>query len=401
MHLVYVTAAMPFSLDETFIIPEILELQKRGHQVTVIPIRPVRGVFHEDAQTLTVIAQPLLSLSIFRKALAEMVRSPTLVLRSALLLAASRSISVLLKNLAVLPKGLWLARLVRQEDVGHIHAHFASTSATAALIASVVSGIPWSFTAHRWDISENNLLEKKVQTAKFARAIDHRGGQELTICAGMHQHKIRIIHMGVAVLPSNPEREERPRAPLRILLGARLDEIKGHCFALEAVARLKIASVDVSLDCAGHGPLKARLEQFAAALDIVDRVHFLGCLDHEELLTKLRDHYWDVALLSSIETCQDREGIPVFLIEAMAAGVPVVATKTGGIPELVANGTGILIRQRDATAIAEALARLATDGEFRRQLAKAAIQRVRDQFAIESSVSALLDEISPGESTDR
>ena len=330
MHLVYVTAAMPLSFDETFIVPEILEFQKRGHQVTVIPIRPLRPVFHADARALTTIAQPVLSLSIVGKALAEIVRAPTLALRSALLLATSRNIRVLLENLAVFPKGLWLARLARQQGVDHIHAYWAGTSATAGLVASLVSGIPWSFTAHNWDILENNLLYKKAQAAMFVRAIDARGGQELATYMGVHQHKVRVIHMGVAVHPRSPEREGRPPGPLRVLLGARFDERKGHHDALEAVARLKAAGVDVSLDCAGHGPLEATIKKYAGALDVLDRVRFSGWLDHQELLTQLGDRRWDVALLPSIETYEDREGIPVFLIEAMAAGVPSLPPRLEG-----------------------------------------------------------------------
>src|SRR5437867_362840 len=138
MHLVYVTAGMPFTFDETYIIPEILELQKRGHRVTVIPIRPLRPIFHEDARALTTIAQPVLSLPIIGNALAEIVRAPSLVLRSALLLVTSRNARVFVKNLAVFPKGLWLARVARRKGVDHFHAHFASTSATVALVASIV-----------------------------------------------------------------------------------------------------------------------------------------------------------------------------------------------------------------------------------------------------------------------
>jgi glycosyltransferase involved in cell wall biosynthesis len=396
MHLAYVTAALPFSLEETWIVPEILEFQKRGHRVTVVPIRPRRAVFHDDAQLLTdfTIAKPILSASILGNALTEILRSPKLALRSALLLARSRNIRVLLKNLAVLPKGLWLARLVRQEGVDHIHAHFASTNATVALMASLVSGIPWSFTAHRWDISENNLLDKKTQTATFVRAIDARGGQELRTYAGEHQYKVRVIHMGVITYPPNLEREWSLRNPLRVLLGARFDEQKGHRYALEAVAQLKRIGVNVTLHCAGDGPLKFTMENYASALDLLDRVTFPGLLEHQTLMTQLREHRWDVALLPSIETCKEYEGIPVFLIEAMVAGVPVVSTNTGGIPELLEGGAGILVPQRDASAIAEALMKLASDGDYRRQLANAGVRRVRDQFTIKSTVSALLDEIS-------
>ncbi len=398
MHLVFVTAALPFSFEETYIIPEILELERRGHQVTVVPIYPRRRIIHEDARLLikSSIAEPLLSLSIVRYAMAEFIRGPSQAVRSALSFSTSRNLRVLLKNLAVFPKGLWLARLARNQHVDHIHAHFASTSATAALVASIVSGIPWSFTAHRWDISENNLLDKKAEEAKFARAIDARGAQELRTFVGAHHDKVRLIHMGVAFHPPIRDREVRSAGPLRILLGARLDDFKGHWYALEAVARLKAACIDVFLCCAGDGPLKATLQNYASALDVLDCVQFPGFIDHYRLLTELRENRWDVALLPSIETSESREGIPVFLIEAMAAGVPVIATNTGGIPELLHSGAGVIVEQQNAAAIAEALGRLAVDPNIRRKLADAGVRRVHHEYTIASSVSALLDEISSG-----
>jgi colanic acid/amylovoran biosynthesis glycosyltransferase len=395
LNLIYVTAALPFGPEETWITPEIVELESRGHRVTVIPIRPSREIVHEDARRLTgsTIAEPLLSPSVLGSALAEIVREPTRTLRSALLIAHSRNGRVLLNNLAVFPKGLWLARLARRQNVDHIHAHFASTNATVALVAGLVSGIPWSFTAHRWDISENNLVRKKVRAATFARVIDVRGARELATLVGRQLHDLPLIHMGVPLPPPGRVRERKPRSPLRVLLGARFDEFKGHRYALEAVARLEAVGVDVSLQCAGDGPLKATIERYSDALGVSKRVHFPGFIDHQELLKQLRDGHWDVALLPSIETRESREGIPVFLIEAMAAGVPVVATDTGGISELLGRGAGMLIPQRDPGAIAQALATLAADGEHGLQLANAGARRVRQDFAIASTVSALLDEI--------
>lgn len=395
MHILFITAGLPFSSVESHIIPEILEVQRRGHRVTVVPIRPRGSFVHEDARQLieSAITQPVLSLSIVCKALAEIARAPALLVRSARLLAASRNLHILFKNLAVLPKGLWLAYLVKRRAVDHIHAHWAGTTATAALIANAGSGVPWSFTAHRWDISENNLLKAKAQTAAFVRAIDVRGAQELAGIIGPSEHKLRVIHIGVAVRPQCADREGKSRVSLRVLLAARLVEVKGHRYALEAVARLKSAGVDVALHCIGDGPLKVTLEKHAVALDVLDRVQFLGLVDHRKLLMQLADHRWDVALLPSIHIGEQREGIPVFLIEAMAAGLPVVGTNTGGIPELLEGNAGMVIPERDANAIAEALAKLATDGDLRRRLTGAAVRRVRNQFTIEGTVSALLGEI--------
>jgi glycosyltransferase involved in cell wall biosynthesis len=395
MHLIYVTSAMPFGPGETFIIPEILEIERRGHRVTVIPVRPGCNVFHEDARALTAVSEPLLSGSVASGALLELRRRPKLVLDAARLLAASRNAKVFLKNLTVLPKGLWLGGVARQQRADHIHAHFASTSATVALLASEASGIPWSFTAHRWDISENNLVARKLQTARFGRAIDRRGQQELATYSSAGRQKLRLIHVGVAVPVSTRTKLRPAHRPLRVLLAARFDEMKGHRYALDAVAQLRACGVNVSLECAGFGPLKATVEEYASALGLLDRVHIGSLLDHRELLQGLEENRWDVALLPSLETREGREGIPVFLIEAMAAGVPVVATNTGGIPELVEEGSGILVPQRDAGALADALALLAMDGDRRQRFGRAGVERVRERFTVEASVSALLDEISP------
>jgi colanic acid/amylovoran biosynthesis glycosyltransferase len=396
MHLMYVTSSLPFSYEETWIIAEVSELQRLGHRVTLVPIRPHDAVIHKDALPLTdsTIAEPILSLRIIGATLCEIARRPTLALRSIFLLANSRILRVLLKNLAVFPKALWLARIARRQGVDHIHAHFASTNSTCALVASLFSGIPWSFTAHRWDISENNLLAEKIQAAMFARAIYARGGNQLSIFAGAHRHKVRVIHMGVVLPPQTSISEGMREGSLRVLIGARFDELKGHRYALEAVAQLKRAGVNISLDCAGDGPLKTATEKYASTLDILDRVNFTGLLDHQELLTHLHKHRWDVALLPSIENYKGHEGIPVFLIEAMAAGIPVVATNTGGTPELLKDGAGILIPQQDANAIAKALTKLDSDRQFSWRLGEAGNRRVRNEFTIGSTISALLNELS-------
>ena len=172
MKLLYVTAGLPFSRSETFIIPEILELQRRGHEVTLVPVRPLPNVLHGDARQLLDIAvvAPVLSPSIAIGALAQLGRSPFRSAAAALTLRASRDMMTLAKNAAVLPKALWLAQLARSRGIEHIHAHWAGTSATLAFLAAEIAGIPWSFTAHCCDIPEDNLLLEKSRTATFERA---------------------------------------------------------------------------------------------------------------------------------------------------------------------------------------------------------------------------------------
>ena len=110
----------------------------------------------------------------------RLVGSPVRVARVALeLLRASRSWRILLKNVVVLPKALYATRLVRAFDAGHIHAHWASVPASMAFVVSRLTGIPWSVTAHRFDIAEDNVLRVKMQSARFARVISSRGRREV------------------------------------------------------------------------------------------------------------------------------------------------------------------------------------------------------------------------------
>jgi colanic acid/amylovoran biosynthesis glycosyltransferase len=397
VHLLYVTAAMPFSFGETFITTEILELRRRGHRVTVVPVRPRRrDVPHDDARQLTdsTINEAVLSLRVVLGALGQLIHAPLESAKAAWLIARSRSLKVLFNNLAVLPKGLWLGGVAREKQIHHIHAHWLGTSATTAFIASIVSGVDWSFTAHRWDISENNLIEEKTRTAKFARAIDISGGREPAALMGPYSHKLRIIHMGVAINPPGLGPAPMGKTSLRVLLGAHFFEKKGHVFALRAISILKASGVDVWLDCAGDGPLRNIVEQWAVSLGVADRVRFMGLVSHPQLLSRLRLGEWNVALLSSVVTPNAHEGIPVILMEAMAAGLPVVATETGGVPELLAHGVGLLVPERDPEAIAAALAQLASDVNLRGSLSRMGLERIRDEFEIESVVSALLNQIS-------
>jgi glycosyltransferase involved in cell wall biosynthesis len=403
MKLVFVTAALPTSSVEAFLIAEFDEAARLGHELLVVPVRPHGPIVHAEARRFPSVLQPLLSPAIVARAIRELVRAPRDVLRVAsILVRASRGLDVMLKNLAVLPKGLWLASVARAAHSDHIHACFASTSASVAYIASAVSKIPWSFTGHRWDIAENNLLAEKGATARFIRAIDERGMRSLAHHASPHGAKVRELRMGV-VLPGAapplaatahaPEVPTRGSRPLRVIVGARLAEVKGHVYALEALAQLVRRDVDVTMDFAGDGPLRDALEQRARSLGIATHVTFLGAVDHTTFLADMTAGRWDIAMLPSIENDIDWEGIPVFLVEAMATRIPVIATNTGGIPQLLDDGAGTLVPQRDPTALADALLAL-TDPQTRHALGARGFARVSELHDVRIVVRELLDRIA-------
>jgi len=394
MRIIYVTSSLPYGKKEAFIVPEISELKERGHEVLIVPTYPRGEVLHGDVKPLMshVVSEPLLSIGITRAAIKSFAGSPARTFEVLNRLLGSRSVGVLLRNLAVYPKGLWLADLARSWSADHIHAHWSTVPATMALVAGEISKLPWSVTAHRFDIAEDNLLDTKARRACFIRAINRRGAQEIMDRISSKAPPPSVIHMGVALPPA---REREPRHDDRrvpcVVVPANLLEVKGHTYLLEAVRLLVDRDVRVRVDLAGDGPLREKLMGEVEKLELRDGVTFLGLLPHEKLLEKMQAGDWDMLVLPSIVTDSgEKEGIPVAIIEAMSCRVPVVSTATGGIPELFEGvDDALLVPPKDPAALAEAIERLIKDTGLRKHLVESGRRRVEESFTIEQVVSEL------------
>lgn len=395
MRLLYVTSTLPTGIGETFIYPEIRELMRRGHEVRIVPLRPKETSFHQEGAELLKHSevQGVLSLRVLAAAFLAVLTSP---------IRAIRALKVLLtwnpwhfaKNMAVYPKALWLARLASDWKADHIHAHWAATTASMAMAASEYSGIPWSFTAHRWDIRENNLLKRKISHSRFARFISRRGietARKLNALPSPTEN-VRLLYMGVRVEKDSVRRrtnETLTEDRFRIVCPANLLPIKGHEYLLRALCRLDNRQ-GLELWIAGDGPLETSLRQLTDALGLRDVVRFLGRLDHSELLRLYRENQVDLVCLASLELGLGlHEGIPVALIEAMSYGIPVVATNSGGIGELLGDGAGLLVEPQDVEALADAISRVRGDKELYRDLSRRARERVEQAFMIENVVKEL------------
>lgn len=382
------TSSLPHGKKEAFIIPEISELKRRGHDVLIVPTYPRGEVLHGDVKPLLsdVVSRPLLSVGLARAAVRQFARNATAASEALGCLFTSRSAGVLLRNLTVYTKGLWLAGIARCWNADHIHAHWATVPATMALVAGEVSGLPWSITAHRFDIAEDNLLDTKARKACFIRAINRRGAREIADRVSPEASPPSVIHMGVSV-PSADSVQSRnyDDSVPRIVLPANLLKVKGHAYLLEAVRLLANRGVDVHVELAGDGPLREELVGNVEKLGLRDRVTFLGLVPHEKLLQRMRAGDWNILVLPSIVTDSgEKEGIPVAIIEAMSCRVPVVSTVTGGIPELFEGvDDALLVPPRDSAALAEAIERLVKDPGLRKRLVEAGRRRVEESFAVD------------------
>ncbi|MGD0898080.1 MAG: glycosyltransferase family 4 protein [Thermoguttaceae bacterium] len=394
--LLYVTAMFPFGVGEPFFIPEVEELTRRGWDVRIVPRSPAGPVMHHDAQELADLSlcQPIVSWRILAAAVAELLRNPIAALRALGLLLHSNSLRVLRKNLAVYPKGLWLGRVARSWRADHIHAHWISTTATMAMVASIVSRIPWSCTAHRGDIADNNLLPVKASRAAFVRFIS-MSGRKMAESLGVRLPAPRapVIHLGVRPPASLPA-GERPDGPMVVFCLANLRPVKGLKYLIEAMAILKGRLVPCLLAIGGVGHLETELRAMVSRLSLEDRVQFLGFTSHDKVLGLYEAKKIDLVVLPSVDLGNDlHEGIPVSLMEAMAHGIPVVSTTTGGIPELLHDGAGILVPPQDATALANAIAQLVSNVNLRRTIGEAGRRRILEAFSVEHVVSELLAQI--------
>jgi glycosyltransferase involved in cell wall biosynthesis len=392
LHVAYVTSRFPFGAGETFLLAEARELADRVGSLAIVPMRPAGGLVHGDVQSVLAgtLSSPLLSSEIARAAAREIWRNPRRSLQAVASVLRSRTPAIFVKNLAVVPKALWLAGRLRALRVDHVHAHWGGASSTLAMIAAEAAGIPWSLTLHRWDIAENNLLERKLASAAFARTISDRGACDVrTLVPGA---KVETIHMGVEV-----ERAAVPRVPrsrpdvFRLIAVGHLVPLKGQELLLEAVAELRRRGRAVSLDIAGEGPRRRDLEERAGALGIADIVAFLGVVPHEELLARMHRGEWDAFVHSSVERSGLYEGIPVALMEAMSAALPVVTFSSGGVAELVRPGTGVVLRGRSAATLATVIESLQSDSELARQLGAAGRARIRLAFNAESVADELAE----------
>ena len=298
--------------------------------------------------------------------------------------------------MAVYAKGLWLGGVARRWQADHIHVHWLSTPATMGLVASIVSQTPWSCTAHRADIDLNNLLAEKLRHASFVRFVSQSGWRMAeSLGAPPDPRNAVVMHLGVN-LPSQAEIPSSPGPRNTILCPANLYPVKGHRYLIEAVALLCKRGVECKLIMAGGGHLRPDLEAQVRDLGLDDAVQFLGQRSHSEILAMYREGRMGMVVLPSVDLGNNlHEGIPVGLIEAMAYGIPVIGTQTGGIPELLEGGAGLLVPDKDPAALADAIERYICDPLFAAEVGRTGRKRVCESFDVITVVSQLLERILP------
>ncbi len=392
----YLMSRFP-KLTETFVLYELLAVERTGIEVLLYPLQRERTrTMHPEARELLprVRGNRVLDFSIAAAASRALWRSPrrTLSTLFELLRGNWGSARYLAGALIFFPKALWFAEQMRRDRVDHIHAHFAHHPAAIALAIHRLTGISFSFTAHGSDLHrDRHMLREKVVASVFAATIsDFNRRVMLDECGPELADRITVLRCGIDTGFFRPASEARPEAgPLRLVCTGTLHEVKGQLQLLEACALLQERGVDFVCELIGDGPDRAALERRSAELGLGGRVRFLGARLREEVAQILRRA--DVAVAPSVPSRDGRrEGLPVALMEAAASGLPLVASRLSGIPELVQDGaTGILVEPGDVSALAFALERLAKDSDIRLKLGRTARERALRDFDLAKNARTL------------
>jgi glycosyltransferase involved in cell wall biosynthesis len=354
--IVYVLKVFP-KISETFIAEELAELRRRGIELRILSLLPARAGIRHD-------------------------------------IVASAGLEQLTSY-----EPTDFSGLVQEFRPQLLHAHFATEATAVAIELATEHGIPFTFTAHGYDIHRKAPSDfgARAAAAKAVVTVSKANADYIGRTFGVPPSRIRIIPCGVDTQRFQPGSVNGLMAetPL-IVCVARQVAVKNLGLLLDACSLLAKRGTNFRCVLVGDGPCQGELEEKRAQLGLSEIVEMPGAAEQADVLK-----WWQRAAVGVLTS--DNEGMPVSLMEAAACGVPVAATAVGGVPELIADGTtGLLVRPNDAGALAAALGRLLDEPGLRARLGMAARRHAEEKFSVHGQVDQLLalwSEVLCGEST--
>ena len=391
MKLAYLLSEYP-TLEHTYLLREVRQLRQLGWDIQTVSVR-----------------RPGNRLAAFSPAEAEELQSTWYILGSGLLAClnshavtlATRPVRYLrglaaawrfgrfnprrtLLATAYFAEAVCAGHRLRQAGITYVHSVY---STTVALFLSRVFDIHLSMTLHgsgEFVDPEGFAIREKVRAAQLVCAISYFGKSQIMLWSSPSDwHKLEVTPLGVDIAETQAATFREHPSPFELISVGRLVETKGYPLLLDALAQLSNAGREVRLTLVGDGPDRAHLEEQARQFGIADRVMFAGWKDQQAL----RELYVnsDLCVLSSFA-----EGVPVVLMEAMAAGVPCVAPRIAGIPELIRDGVdGLVFTASDVPELVAALGKLIDSPDLRRRMAESSRQRIASKYDLRQNVLQL------------
>lgn len=352
----YVLKRFP-NLSQTFILNEILELERQGVHVEIISLRAPRSELTHSAL--------------------KNLQAPVTYMDDAAISSAAEDVAA------------W----AKAKQLLHLHAHFATSAAETAMQAAKLAKINYSFTAHARDIyhqkTDKNALAERIQNARFVVTVSDFNRQYLNTllaehsCHGNVQRLYNGLDLGI-FSPSTKKAE-----PGLIVSIGRLVPKKGLNFLIEACAILRDRNVAFRTVIIGDGEERSALESTIHKLSLENHVTLAGALAQSDVVDHL-SRAEAFALPCIVGDDGDMDGLPTVILEAMALGIPVVSTRLAGIPEMIVHQrNGLLIEQKQTVELADALQALLESIDLRVDYRQQSLDRMTELFDLRKNVAQL------------
>ncbi|MDO4253919.1 MAG: glycosyltransferase family 4 protein [Kocuria sp.] len=384
----YVLKVYP-RFSETFIVTEILAREAHGEQIEIFALRHSTDPrFHPELARvkapLTYIRRPFTAVEAWGVIARAQQLIPNFGQRFAEILP-----DLVTSSASDIYQGIELACSVVENQITYLHCHFANISVDVAEIASRLTGVPFCVTTHAKDLFHESVsherLEHVFRHAHHVLTISEYNHQFLVRNFPQVEPKLHRVYNGLELARFPYAVQPVPTDPLHIVAVGRLVEKKGFDVLIRAAATAHANGLDLKVTIAGGGHLEEPLRQLTEELGMDDRIEFLGPRTQAEVRDVLRGA--DLFAAPCVVGADgNADGLPTVLLEAMAMGIPVVATRVTGIPEVVNNGshthnrTGILLEPGDVDSLAQAFATVADPHWDRAAVSQAARDRVEADF---------------------
>lgn len=392
-HLAYLYSRYPV-VSQTFCDTEMLALESMGFRLTIGSLNPPPASFRHErlaglkAEIIYPPPRPVLDLPLHSPP-ADTVWQEMAALAAAQEIAYGKSF----KSLTRARNAWFFSGEFRRRGIRHLHVHFANRATHTALFLKK-AGFTFSFTAHAQDfmvdLGSHHLLREMAHEAEFVVAVSDFSRDLLAGLCPDAGDKILRIYNGLD--PAAFKLVAAPAAPpLRVLSVGRLIDFKGFPDLIEAVRLLRDRGVDVLLDIVGEGPQRSALERQIENENLSGCIRLLG-VQSQDQVRNLLDQCQVFALACITDSKGASDILPTVILEAMAAGRPVVSTRLVGVPEMVEDGvTGLLAAPGDAAAMARHLLRLAGDAALRDSMGLAGRRKLETTFTLQQTAGRLAE----------
>jgi len=391
MRIGYILLQFPV-VSETFIMNELIELINKGQEVYVFSlIRPKEQVVHPEVKEYRLLERTYY-LPAYTKLSLELLKPQAWPVLFSDAYEGKPAKSKLLGKLLSAATINYLPKVINDFHLDVLHTHFYGLPTFVTMQVSQRTGVPFTFTCHAFDIfikPNAEIMRKHMEAAAKVITPSHYNKAYLHSLTGVSEEKIEVIRACTNI--DKFRNIQRHETGDRLLSVARLVEKKGYSYAIMAVKQLIAEFPKIQLRIVGSGPLETELKKLTNSLHLDTNVTLLGSLSSNSLTKELAEA--TIFVLPCVRAKNgDMDACPLTLQEAMLAGIPVISTNIGSIPELITDGReGSLADERNVEQLAHAIKTLLYNADLRREMGEVGRKKIEKEFNIHTEVEKLLD----------